>query len=253
MNSFQLNKLLGAVLGTFLGVLAVHLAAGAIYAPSTPAKPGFVIAVKQTPSNRPAAAPNPQPEESIAQLLASASVDRGKADIKVCGTCHDFEKGGPNKIGPNLWGVVDRPRASEPGYDYSSAMKAKGGKWTFDELDEFLTHPQGYIPGTKMTFTGFSRGAQRADVIAYLRTVSDNPVPLPPAATAQQNGQVANQGGGAPTQQPQQQQSQTSAAPAGSQAAPQGQPSVAQTSGEVGKPPQQPSKGTARKADRQRD
>ena len=82
-------------------------------------------------------------------------------------------------VGPDLWGVVDRPRASVPGYDYSSAMKTKGGKWTYDELDKSLTNPGSYIPGTKMTFGGFDRPAERADVIAYLRTLSDNPPPLP--------------------------------------------------------------------------
>jgi cytochrome c len=97
-------------------------------------------------------------------------------------TCHTLEKDGPNKVGPNLWGVVDRPRASHPGFDYSAAMKGKGGKWTFDKLDKFLAHPQGYIPGTKMTFSGIQNADQRANLIACLRTRSDNPVPLPEAA-----------------------------------------------------------------------
>jgi cytochrome c len=118
-------------------------------------------------------------------------------------TCHTLEKGGPNRVGPNLWGVVDRPRASHPGYNYSSAMKAaKGGKWTFEELDKFLTHPQGYIRGTKMTFAGFQNPDQRANLIAYLRTLSDNPVPLPKAAaapassgSAQNPSQKTNAGG----------------------------------------------------------
>ena len=135
-------------------------------------------------------------------------------------TCHTLEKNGPNKVGPNLWGVVDRPRASHPGYDYSSAMKAKGGKWTFDELDQFLTLPQGYIPATKMTFPGIENAKQRADLIAYLRTQSDNPVPLPKsAASAPPNSS---------TQKPPSQQTTGS-----------GQNPPQQSSGSAQKPPQQ--------------
>ena len=116
--------------------------------------------------------------------LASADADRGKSESKVCGTCHTLEKGGPNKVGPNVWGVVDRTRATEPGFDYSSAMKAKGGKWTFEDLDKFLAYPQGYIPGTNMTFGGIQNSSQRANLIAYLRALSDNPVPLPNPSAA---------------------------------------------------------------------
>ena len=178
MDSFELNKILGAVLGTCLVATAVNIAAGAIFTAAPPAKPGFAVAAKQ-PENQQAGGAKEQGEESIATLLASANADRGKADTKVCGTCHSFEKGGPNMVGPNLWGVVGRQRASVPGYDYSPAMKAKGGAWTFDELNKFLTNPRSYIAGTKMTFGGFEHPGQRADVIAYLRTLSDNPPPLP--------------------------------------------------------------------------
>jgi cytochrome c len=178
MDSFELNKILGAVLGTCLVVIAVNIAAGAIFTAAPPAKPGYAVAAKQ-PEDQPAAAAKQQGEESIATLLASANADRGKADTKVCSTCHSFEKGCPNMVGPDLWGVVGRQRASVPGYDYSPAMKAKGGAWTSDELNKFLTNPRSYIAGTKMTFGGFEHPGQRADVIAYLRTLSDNPPPLP--------------------------------------------------------------------------
>ena len=181
MNSFELNKVLGAVLGTCLIMLALNIAAGALFAPEKPAKPGYVIAVKQEGAEKPAA---PAPEQPIEALLASASVERGQQIAKQCQACHTFEKGGPNRVGPNLWGIVDRPRASHPGFNYSASMKAKGGNWTFDELNKFLSHPQGYIPGTAMTFAGLSRETQRADVIDYLHTLADNPVPLPKAAEA---------------------------------------------------------------------
>jgi cytochrome c len=182
MNSFELNKVLGAILGTCLVLLALNIGAGAIFAPEKPAKPGYAIAVKaQGEGEKPAAK---EPEQPIENLLASASVEKGQATAKQCQACHTFDKGGPNRVGPNLYGIVGRQRASHPGFNYSTAMKAKGGTWTIDELNQFLTHPQGFIPGTAMTFAGLSREAQRADVIAYLNTLADNPAPLPKAAQA---------------------------------------------------------------------
>ena len=100
--------------------------------------------------------------------------------------CHTFDKGGPNRVGPNLWGVVGRKRAG-PGFNYSAAMKAKGGEWTFDELNKFLAGPAGYIPGTSMGFAGIPRASERADLIDYLRTRADSPVPLPKVAERRSN------------------------------------------------------------------
>ena len=199
MNSFELNKVLGAILGCCLITLALNITAGAIFSPEKPAKPGYQIAVKEAASEGKGEAA--KSSEPIEVLLASASADRGKQTARQCQACHTFEKGGPNRIGPNLWGVVDRPRASEAGFSYSDAMKKKGGKWTFDELNKFLTHPQGYIPGTHMTFAGLPRDSQRADVIDFLHTLADNPVPLPKAAEAKPAGQApAAPAGGAPQQ-----------------------------------------------------
>jgi cytochrome c len=179
MDSFEFNKVLGAVLGTCLFVIALNITAGAIFAPQKPAKPGYAVAVEEHPGETKAAA---APSEPIETLLASASAERGQNTAKQCQACHSFEKGGPNKVGPNLYGVVNRPRASEPGFNYSPAMKAKGGTWTYDELNKFLANPQAYIPGTAMGFAGIPRDNQRADLIAYLRTLADSPAPLPKAA-----------------------------------------------------------------------
>jgi len=181
MDSFELNKILGAVLFTFLCVLGLNIAAGAIFSPPEPAKPGYEIAIPEKTEGGPA--PAAAPQESIAQLLANADPKRGEQIAKVCQTCHTFEKGGPNKVGPNLWGIVGRPKV-EPGFNYSAAMKAKGGDWTIDDLNQFLTNPKGYIPGTAMSFAGLPKGPQRADVIAFLNTLSDSPKPLPTAAEA---------------------------------------------------------------------
>ncbi len=181
MNSFELNKILGAILGTCLILLALNIGAGAIFAPEKPAKPGFNIAVKEQGEGEKAGAAK-EPDPPVETLLAKASVEKGQATAKQCQACHTFEKGGPNRVGPNLWNIVNRPRASEPGFNYSAAMKGKGGTWSFDELYKYLANPRSYVPGTNMTFAGISRPEQRADVIDFLRTLADNPVPLPKAA-----------------------------------------------------------------------
>ena len=180
MNSFELNKILGAVLATCLVLLALNIGASALFAPEKPAKPGFQIAIKdEHGGGAPAAA---APAEPIEVLLAKASVEKGQATAKQCVACHTFEKGGPNRVGPNLWNVVGRPKASEAGFNYSAGMKAKGGNWTFEDLNHFLTSPRAFVAGTAMSFAGLSRDQQRADVIDYLRTLADNPQPLPKAA-----------------------------------------------------------------------
>jgi cytochrome c len=181
MNSFELNKILGAILGTCLITLALNIGAGAIFAPEKPAKPGYNIAVQELGAGEAAGAAK-EPEEPMEAMMASASVEKGQATAKQCQACHTFEKGGPNRVGPNLYGIVGRARASEAGFNYSAAMKAKGGTWSFGELYAFLANPRGVIPGTNMTFAGLARGQQRADVIDFLHTLSDSPLSLPKAA-----------------------------------------------------------------------
>jgi cytochrome c len=177
MNSFEINKILGALLGTCLVLVAVHIASGAIFEPEQPAKPGWVIEVKAEPSG--GAAAKAPAETPIATLLASASADRGANVARQCEACHNFKEGAGAKIGPDLYNVVDRQVASVTGFNYSAALKSKGGKWDFDALNKWLTKPSAYAPGTAMTFSGISNEKQRADVIAYLDSLSPNPVPLP--------------------------------------------------------------------------
>jgi cytochrome c len=184
MDSFELNKILGAVLATGLFLMALNITAGALFSPPKPAKPGYEIAVQEQAPAGGAKAGAPAAAEPIEKLLASADPQRGQQAAKVCQSCHTFEKGGPNRVGPNLWGVVGRPKASEPGFNYSAAMKAKGGEWTYEDLNHFLTNPKAFVPGTAMSFAGLSRDNVRADVIDYLHTLSDNPLPLPKAAEA---------------------------------------------------------------------
>lgn len=186
MDSFELNKILGALLGTCLVLLAVHIASGEIFAPEAPAKPGYVIEVKQEqPAKEGGAAPAQVP---IANLLANASTERGTQAAKQCELCHNLGKGQGNKIGPDLYGVVGRKVASEAGFNYSPQLKAKGGTWTFEALDKWLLNPRADVPGTLMTFAGMPNEKQRADLIAFLNSNSDKPLPLPKAAENKPEG-----------------------------------------------------------------
>lgn len=180
MNSFELNKIMGALLGTCLVLMVTSFAAQAIFAPNKPAKPGYDIAVKEEESAGPKAAE--VASEPIEKLLQTASVEKGAGAAKKCAACHSFEKGGPNRVGPNLFGVVNVNKGEHPGFNYSAAMKGKGGTWTFDDLNKFIASPKGYVPGTAMSFAGIQKDGERADVIAYLATLADTPVPLPTAA-----------------------------------------------------------------------
>jgi cytochrome c len=184
MDSFELNKVLGALLGTCLVLLAVHIASGAIFASPVPAKPGYIIEVKQEGGAKPSGGTAAPAEQPIAALLASANVKNGEQTAKECELCHNLGKGQGAKIGPDLYGVVGRPVASEAGFGYSAPLKAKGGTWTFDALNTWLTNPRADVPGTLMTFAGISNAHQRADVIAYLNSNSDKPLPLPKVAEA---------------------------------------------------------------------
>lgn len=193
MKIYELNKIAGAILGCLLFVQVVALISDAIFSRQPPAKAGYNLPAAQenaSPEGKPA------PQLSLPELLAKADPKKGEDDTKPCQACHNFEKGAGVKIGPPLYGVVGRPRASVPGFDYSAAMKAKGGTWTYDELFKFIADPQSYIPGTKMTFTGEPDPQKRADIIAYLRTLSDNPLPLPKVAAP--SPPAANKPAGAP-------------------------------------------------------
>ena len=178
MDSFELNKIMGAVLGTCLVLLSLNIAANAIFAPHKPAKPGFDIAVPDQPGAAEAA--KPEPAEPIAVRLASSDPKRGETAAKQCASCHTFEKGGANKIGPHLYDVYARNKGAVDGFAYSAAMKGKSAeKWEADQLDGFLKNPKAYMPGTIMAYAGVGRPDTRADMVAYLNSLADAPKPLP--------------------------------------------------------------------------
>ena len=181
MDSFELNKIMGAVLASCLFLLVSNFTAQAVFSPKKLEKPGYDIAVKADAGAgaKEAAAPS----EPIEKLLQTASVEKGMGAAKQCAACHTFEKGGPNRGGPNLYGTVnEKIGTGKGGFNFSAAMKGKGGEWTFDALNKFIASPKGYVPGTAMGFAGISKDSERADVIAYLATLNETPVPLPTAA-----------------------------------------------------------------------
>ena len=185
MDSFEWNKIVGAVLGTLLFVVAVKIVSEMIFEVPMPLKPGYVVqGVPATPSGAGPAQPVEEPLPDFRTALAKADIAKGQQVAQRCQQCHDLSKGGPDKIGPNLWGVVERPRAARAGFSYSSAMSSSHAPWTFEALFKYLKSPQAVVPGTKMSFAGLPSEQDRIDLIAWLRTQSDSPVPIPPPAPA---------------------------------------------------------------------
>ena len=174
-------KIYGAILGTALMALGIKELAGEIYHAESPEKPGYLIAVAEADTGGETTSGGEEaPAVSLGTLLASADADKGQVVAKNCASCHDFTKGGPNKTGPNLYGVVMRKHGSHEGFTYSEAMAAKSGDdWTYQALNDFIKSPKDAVPKTKMSFGGIKKDTDRANLLAYLAKLSDSPVPFP--------------------------------------------------------------------------
>jgi cytochrome c len=169
MSSFEWNKVIASVLTALIVAMVAGILSDLLVQPKPLEKPAFIVAgAPATPApSEEAAAPKLEP---ITPLLAKADVKRGEADTRVCQVCHSFDKGGPNKVGPNLYGVANGPIGEDRGgYAFSSALEThKGHKWDPETLNAWLNNPQTFAPGTKMTFAGIPKAQERADVIDYL-------------------------------------------------------------------------------------
>lgn len=180
MDSFEVNKIIGAVLGTFLLIFAINLASEALFpgreSPSSGHAESEALA-ESTAATEPAAAP--AAEVPLAAALAAGSAEGGVNVFKKCAACHSADAAAGNKIGPNLHGIVGRQVASNPGFAYSPAMTGYGGEWTYERLSEYLANPRQTIPGNKMAFAGLKKVTDRADVLLYLKQNSPDAPPLP--------------------------------------------------------------------------
>lgn len=177
--SFEINKIAAAVLVAAILAMVSGIIADRLVEPRPIQKNVYVVAGTETQAKPEAQAAAPAGPEPIKPLLASASVQEGKNVAKKCAACHTFEKGGPNRVGPNLYGIVgDEIAHGRNGYSFSDALKGKKGTWTVENLNHWLWKPQSFAKGTKMTFAGLPKAKDRADVVAYLNSLSDNPKPL---------------------------------------------------------------------------
>ncbi|HET8727289.1 MAG TPA: cytochrome c family protein [Alphaproteobacteria bacterium] len=233
----ELNKIFAAVLVAGIIAMVTGFVAEQLVAPVELEEDAYPVAAAEgdAPTEE---APAEEALPDIGTLLANADPAAGEAQTRACQACHSFEQGGANKVGPNLWGVVGAPVASHEGFNYSGAMTEHGGEWTYEELNGFLHAPRDWIPGTAMSYAGLKNDEDRADLIAYLSTLSDNPVPFPEpqaaeapaegdgaAAAPAEGGGAAGEGqtGGEPSDsEPGEAAGESDAATAGGQAAPQG-------------------------------
>ena len=180
MDELRLNKVFAGFLSAGLLIMAGVQIARVLVPEQQLAENSYVIDVPEATAVADAAPEDIGPEPILA-LLASANVAAGEKLAKKCTACHVFEAGGANKVGPALWGVVNQAKASVDGFAYSAALAGFGGAWDYQSLNAFLAKPKAYISGTKMNFAGLKKPEDRANMVAWMRTMSDSQVPLPTA------------------------------------------------------------------------
>jgi cytochrome c len=179
MSGIELNKIFGAIiLAMLIAMVAGAISRGLVPTGNHGEERVVAFAAPEVEGSG-AAEAEVEAEPAIETLLASADVGSGEKIFKKCAACHTNEKGGANKVGPALWGIVGQDIAAVDGFAYSDALNGKEGAWTYEALSGFLKRPRDWAPGTKMGFAGLKKVDDRADIIVYLRSLSDNPVALP--------------------------------------------------------------------------
>ena len=175
-----MNKIIVSIVFAVILIVGINKITDSIFYVEKPEKSAYQVASVTTAASTTSTETNSTSSESenIMALFASTSAAEGAKVFKKCSACHSIAEGGANKIGPALWGVLGRPAGSVPGYKYSKAMAAYGKNWSFEEMNGFLIKPKGWIKGTKMSFAGLRSAKDRASVILYLNSFSDNPLPL---------------------------------------------------------------------------
>ena len=181
MSGLEVNKILASIIFAVLIVTLIgHFGDLLINIEHHDQKEtAYKIDVEEIPSGDEVVSKKEEIIEPISALLASASLENGEKLFKKCATCHNYEKGGANKVGPQLWNIINRPKANVEGFAYSKGLAEYGGEWSYEELAKFLYKPKKYIKGTKMNFAGLKKVKDRSDIVYFLRAQSDNPVPLP--------------------------------------------------------------------------
>ena len=168
---FDFNKLFAGLLMAVLIASLSGFLSRKLVEPEEPKEKGYAVAVAEHAGSGEAAAEKPKEAEPIDALMAKADVANGQKLSRACAACHSFDKGGPNRVGPNLWGIVGRAQASADGFAYSEALKGLKGKWAESELNKWFFNPKAYVPGTKMAFAGMPKTQDRADLVAYLKSL----------------------------------------------------------------------------------
>ncbi len=183
MDSFEWNKIAGGVLGSLLFMMVIGVVSGSVFKVHKPEKPGYVI---EAPVESAGGVVAVVQTVDVGTALAAGTAAKGAEVFKKCATCHNAEKGGPNKTGPNLWGIVGNKHAHlGDAFGYSDGMKAKAAEaWSFDALYAYLENPKAAVPGNKMAFAGLSKPEDRGAVLQYLNSQSDSPLSLPKPAPA---------------------------------------------------------------------
>lgn len=177
MSGLELNKVIASILVAGLIAMVAGNLADILYKPKINVKSGYTVEISGDSVATDSGAV--EVKVDIIALLAKANANNGANLIRKCEICHTFTEGGANKIGPNLWNIVGNKKGHRDDFQYSKALIAKGGTWTYEDLYHMINKPSAFIPGTKMNFIGFKKPEDVADIIAYMRSLSDNPIPLP--------------------------------------------------------------------------